>query len=203
MRHEKKCERGPIKSMQGFHQVLFILSLVALSWLTMMVVHELGHVIGGMLTGGTVQYVALPPFGISRTHVSPNPHPAIVVWLGPLSGCALPVAVFAWIGRRFLERKNIARFLAGFCLIANGAYIACGAVDRIGDCGVMLDTGTPIWVMITFGVITVPLGLYLWHGLGSLQRVLDDPPMIKPWLAYVVFFTWVMSISLEFALSAR
>ena len=68
--------------------------MLGLSWVGMMVVHELGHVIGGMLTGGTVQRVVLPVLGFSRTDVKPNPSPGIVVWAGPVIGVLLPLAMW-------------------------------------------------------------------------------------------------------------
>ncbi len=59
------------------------------------------------------------------------------------------------------------RFFAGFCLIANGAYIAFGSFDGIGDCGTMLRHGSPIWSLWLFGAITMPIGLWLWHRQGE------------------------------------
>ena len=59
------------------------------------------------------------------------------------------------------------RFLAGFCLIANGAYIGVGAFTRDGDGGDLLRDGSPAWTLCLFGIITVPSGLRLWHGLGA------------------------------------
>lgn len=185
--------------MRRFHQLLFIVSFMALSWLAMMVVHEMGHVVGSLATGGTVKRVVIHPLTISRTDVAPNPHPAIVVWLGPLFGCALPVAIFVLIGLQFVVLKSMARFFAGFCLIANGAYISCGAFDRVGDCGEMLRTGTPLWVMIGFGMVTVSLGFNLWHGLGSLPRFLADPSVIEPLTAYAVFFACAALVAVQFA----
>jgi len=67
--------------MRRFHQFLFSVSIVAMSWLIMMATHELGHVIGAALTRGTVKRVVLHPLAISRTDISPNPHPSVVVWL--------------------------------------------------------------------------------------------------------------------------
>ena len=68
-------------AMQRFHQLIFVASLLALSWFAMMAVHELGHVVGALVTGGVVERVVLHPLTISRTDVSPNPEPSIVVWL--------------------------------------------------------------------------------------------------------------------------
>jgi len=60
----------------------------------MMAVHEFGHVIGALTSGGVVERVVLYPLTISRTDVSPNPNPSIVVWLGPILGCVIPVCVW-------------------------------------------------------------------------------------------------------------
>ena len=58
------------------------------------------------------------------------------------------------------------RFFAGFCLVANGAYIGVGSFEGIADAGDMLRHGSDRWQLILFGLVTVPLGLYLWNGLG-------------------------------------
>src|SRR5258707_10264948 len=119
--------------MKRVHQVVLIVSAVLLSWLGMMIVHEFGHVVGAWLTGGTVAKVVLHPLTISRTDLSYNPQPLIVVWAGPVLGVWLPLA--AWGGAVLLRLpgRYLLRFFAGFCLIANGAYIGVGELDRIGD----------------------------------------------------------------------
>jgi hypothetical protein len=73
--------------MNRWRQFLFIVSVLALVWYGMMAVHELGHVLGAVVTNGSVERVVLHPLTISRTDVSPNPHPTAVVWLGPVIGC--------------------------------------------------------------------------------------------------------------------
>ena len=170
--------------MQRFHQLVFVFSFVALSWYVTMSLHELGHVLGAALTGGSVQRVVLHPLAISRTDVSPNPHPAIVVWFGPLAGCLLPLVALALIPASFRVARHIVRFVAGFSLIANGAYISIGSFGRVGDCAEMLRSGTPLWLMIAFGVATVPAGLYLWHGLGSVRHCINYPALVSTRLAY-------------------
>ena len=52
--------------MQRFHQLLFIVSLLALSWLTMLASHEVGHVLGAIVTGGSVERVVLHPLKTPR-----------------------------------------------------------------------------------------------------------------------------------------
>jgi hypothetical protein len=189
--------------MQRFHQLLFAVSLVALSWFAMMAVHELGHVVGAIITGSSIQGVVLNPLNISRTDVSPNPHPSIVVWFGPIVGSILPLAMFATVPQHLSVLQKVAQFFAGFCLIANGAYLSVGSFYRVGDCGEMLQTGTPLWVLLTFGALTIPLGLYLWHGLGSLNHFINDPSVVSSRMAYVVFGTLLLVVIAGFALSPR
>jgi len=150
-----------------WHQLALALVVLGLSWFGMMAVHEFGHVLGAWITGATVQDVVIPVLGFSRTDVQPNPAPGWVVWAGPIVGVVLPVALWFVALRTcpaFIEKPL--RFFAGFCLVANGAYLSLGTFDRIGDVGVMLDTGTPTWALWLFGAITIPAGFTLWHGLG-------------------------------------
>ena len=169
----------------------------------MMALHEFGHVAGALVTGGSIERVVLYPLTISRTDVSPNPHPAIVVWLGPIVGCLLPLVLFAIVPRRLTVLRNVARFFAGFCLIANGAYISIGSVNQIGDCRDMLQTGTPLGVLFVFGAVAISLGLYLWNGLGSLKEFIDHPAVVTPRMAYVVFGFFCAMVAAGFAFSPR
>jgi len=96
----------------------------------MQIVHELGHAVGAWLTGGQVTRMVLHPLAISRTDVNPNPVPAVVVWLGPIAGCCLPLlaaCLLTQIRRRTQDHptavhwqrmSSIGWFFAGFCLIA-------------------------------------------------------------------------------------
>lgn len=187
--------------MQRFHQILFVMSLLATSWFAMMAVHELGHVVGALLTGGHVKCVVLHPLSISRTDVSPNPNPTVVVWSGPIIGCFLPWTAALLIPNRKTTMRNIAAFFAGFCLLANGAYIAIGSIDSVGDCGEMLRTGTPVWLMVAFGAVTIPAGLFQWHRLGSLKKFLYDPAVIKAQDAYMAFGFLIAVVIAELLLS--
>ena len=181
--------------MQRFHQFLFIAALLALCWLLMMAVHELGHVIGALATGGNVQRVVLHPLGISRTDVFPNPHPSVVVWLGPILGCVIPTIAWRLLPHRMKTTRGMAMYFAGFCLVANGAYIAIGSFDRVGDCGVMLQTGSPLWTLCGFGAITIPLGLYVWHRLGSIRGFLADPTLIGAHTTYLLLISlWIIVV---------
>jgi hypothetical protein len=161
---EKWHPRDPSASGNRLHQAVLILATLLGSWLGMQIVHEFGHVLGGWLTGGRVARVVLHPLTFSRTDWAINPHPLLVAWAGPVFGVLLPLA--GWLLVRGRRGAYLARFFAGFCCIANGAYIAGGSFDRIGDAGDLLRYGSPIWLLWLFGLATIPLGLWLWHRQG-------------------------------------
>ncbi|MBL8849968.1 MAG: hypothetical protein JNG89_09795 [Planctomycetaceae bacterium] len=141
--------------------------IVAASWLGMQVVHECGHVIGAVTSGGRVTHVELKPWTISRTDVEPNPRPLVERWAGPIAGCVLPVS--AWLAVRPLRLPwaYLLRFFAGFCLIANGAYLGVGAAWPVGDAADILRIEPSRWPLAVFGILTVICGLLLWHRLGT------------------------------------
>ena len=151
-----------------------IISTLLVSWLLMQAVHELGHIVAGWLTGGQITQVVLHPLTISRTDVDPNPHPLTIAWSGPVVGVVMPLLAWAIAAAASLPASFL-RVFAGFCLIANGAYIGLGSFQRIGDCGIMLRYGSPIWLLWLFGIATVPAGLWLidgtrdYFGLGKHQ----------------------------------
>jgi len=186
--------------MLRFHQLLLILSTIALGWLAMMGVHELGHVISATASGGTVTRVVLHPLSFSRTDVTPNPHPLFVGWGGAVWGCLIPLALLAVVRATARSHTYLAAFFAAFCLIANGVYLAVGSFFPDGDdAGVIMAAGGPHWTLVLFGLITVPAGLYLLNGLGphfglgAAAGNVDRRAAIAVTFALVV---WVVAASL-------
>lgn len=159
--------------------VLICATLLA-SWLAMQVVHELGHIVGAWLTGGRVVRVVLDPLSISRTDLAENPCPLVVAWSGPLFGAVAPLLLWLLAARLRLPVAFVLRFFAGACLIANGAYLAAGAVVGIGDAGDLLRQGTPPWCLWLFGLLAVPAGLWLWHGQGRHFGLGAEPDEVRP-----------------------
>ena len=52
-------------------QAVLVITFLVFSWLAMQAVHELGHVLGALLTGGSPNKVYLHPLIISATAVFP------------------------------------------------------------------------------------------------------------------------------------
>lgn len=182
---------------------LLITATLALSWLAMQAVHEFGHVIGAMLSGGRIVRVILHPAAFSYTQLSGNPHPDFVTWMGPLAGTTLPL-VFAALARSLRWRGwYVFQFFAGFCLIANGTYIAFGTWGNIGDAGDLLRHGSPNYLLWTFGAITIPIGLWLWNGLGLHFGLGPNASEPSPKVCYVITALLVIVVVLELLLSTR
>jgi len=182
--------------MQRFCQVVLIVSAVLGSWLGMQAVHESGHVIAAWLSGGRVNRVVLYPLTISRTDLVENPHPLLVVWAGPLGGCLLPLLAWGIVALFRQPWVYLPRFFAGFCLIANGAYIAVGAFGLIGDAGEMLRHGSPLWSLLVFGIVAISVGLGLWHRQGSHFGLGPARGTVNPIAAYSCFAVLLALIAL-------
>lgn len=185
------------------HQCLLIASFVPLCWLAMMAVHELGHVVAGWSTGGTVAKVVVHPLAISRTDVSPNPRPLIVVWAGPLVGVLLPLLIWLIFYFTRIPGGYLLRFFAGFCLLANGAYIGVGSLGGIGDAGDMMRHGSPPWLLWLFGLIAAPLGLLFWHRLGPQFGLGESRGRVDAWAAYLSLSLLLVTLLAAFLLSPR
>lgn len=138
--------------------------VTAASWLGMMVVHELGHVIHAWVSGGRISAVVLSPIAFSRTDLSSNPSPMFVAWGGAVWGCLIPLAL--WGACRRWRLAFLPRFFLGLCLLANGAYLAAGAAVPVGDAEEMLRLGCSKGTLVAVGAPLVIAGLACWNGLG-------------------------------------
>jgi hypothetical protein len=189
--------------MKRVHQVLLIVSTVLGSWLGMQAVHESGHVLGAWLTGGRVARVVLHPLTISRTDLAHNPSPLVVVWAGPVVGVVLPLALWAVAAGLGVPGAFVLRFFAGICLIANGAYLAGGSFDGVGDCGQMLRHGSARWQLWLFGAATVPLGLWLWHRQGPHFGLGPARGQVSPGVAYFSLIAFGLLLVLGFVVDGQ
>lgn len=147
-------------------QLLLIASTLVGSWLGFLLVHEFGHAAIAWATGGAIAQLRLHPLEISWSAFAPNPRPLWVAWGGPVLGSLLPTIVLAIAHVLRSPGFYLARFFAGFCLVANGLYLGVDAFARSGDAGTLLRHGAERWELLLFASVTVPLGFRLWHGLG-------------------------------------
>jgi hypothetical protein len=148
---------------------LIVLGLaVCACWWWMMIVHELGHVVHGAVSGGRIERVVVPLVGFSRTDLSRNPHPVFVAWGGFVWGVGLPVV--GWAACAIIKarvRLGLECF-AVFCLIANGAYMATALGSPVGDVEDIVSAGGTSWPLTVGGLSAMLAGLALL--LGRLRR---------------------------------
>ena len=185
--------------MKRQHQTLLIASTLALSWLAMQVVHELGHVFAAWATGGRVAEVKLHPLAISYTLLAENPHPLWVAWMGPIVGVSLPVLAWTIAHRATLRGGYVFQFFAGFCLVANGAYLAGGSLFETGDAADIMRYGTPRAILLLFGLVTIPVGFWIWNGLGRHFGLGDKTGHVDRAVCYVVTLILSAVVVLELA----
>ena len=154
-----------------WRRVVFAVALLPVCWLGMMLVHEGGHMLAAVCTGGTVTRLVWPLWGFSRTDLGENPHPLIVVWGGPLCGALFPVLASVLV--RGIHRKSgpvSLELFSGFCLLANGLYLSVGTIASrggVGDIRDLIKWGTPVWLLWLVGLTLTAAGLFQWHRLGN------------------------------------
>lgn len=153
------------------NRLLTFALLLLTSWVVMTVVHELGHLIGGWLGAGTLVDCELAPWRLPYSLHSPDPNPRLTLWAGPLVGVTVPVAAALIIRRRW------AAFIADFCLIANGCYLALAWLsgDRLLDTPRMLAAGIHPLAIAVYCVITIGIG-YLRFRNDCQDRLATAPP---------------------------
>jgi hypothetical protein len=184
---------------QRINQFLLLIGLAGFCWPMMMLIHESGHALAAIATGGHVQRIVWYPLVFSRTDVNPNPKPLIVVWAGPIVGAIAPAAISACISAVRLSISYLISFFAGFCLIANGAYIGVGTFERVGDAKDMLRLGSPAWIMLLFGAVATICGLWIWHGVSPRLGLGSQPAYVRRDHAYGLLAVAVFICAIGFA----
>jgi hypothetical protein len=148
-------------------QALLIISSIGFSWLAFQLLHECGHIAAAKMTGGVLTQLAIAPTDISWSMFSPNPQPLLVAWGGPILGCVFPLLIYFVAVALRANALFLFKFFAGFCLVGNGTYMAVDAFTRVGDGATLITHGAAPWHLCAFAAVAVPVGLSLWHGLGT------------------------------------
>ncbi|QDV61047.1 MraY-like glycosyltransferase [Crateriforma conspicua] len=141
----------------------------------MTMTHEFGHIVGGMACGATLTDFDLAPWRMPYSLHSPDPHPLVTLWAGPLLGVAVP-----FIGAA-LVRKRWAWFIADFCLIANGGYLALAWLsgDRFLDTPRLLAAGAHPGSIVVYCMVTIGVG-YVWFRSDCIHFLAPQPSGGEP-----------------------
>lgn len=135
-------------------RISFFTFLIVVSWCVMALSHEMGHIVCGWLCGAKLIDADLLPWHMPYSFFEPDPTPLVTLWGGPVLGVLVPVIVAACV------RKPIGWFVAHFCLLANGAYIAVGwfTGEQHLDTTKLLDHGAFQISIVTYCVLTIGFG---------------------------------------------
>lgn len=163
----------------------------------MQIVHEVGHVLAAWASGGMVERVVLHPLRISRTDLSLNPAPLLVAWAGPLVGSIVPSAAWGLARWRAARFTYLLRFFAGFCLVANGAYLGAGVFRPVGDAGDILRLGGARWTLVLFGGVAVAVGFRVWHGLGPAFGLGDGLGQVSRRHSLAMLLVFLLLVAVE------
>lgn len=129
-------------------------ALLIASWCVMTFTHECGHVIGGWIGGGNLQHVELRPWRLPYSIFESDPRPLVTLWSGPILGVAIPLVAAVLVRRRWMW------FIAHFCVLANGAYLAAAWLsgDPLLDTPRLLQAGARPVSLIAYCTATILLG---------------------------------------------
>lgn len=135
-------------------RVIRFLFLLVVSWVVMTFTHEIGHIIGGMCCGAVLQSADLVPWRLPYSLFEPDPFPLVTLWAGLIIGVLIPVAVAMIAGRVWIW------FVAHFCILANGTYIAVGwwVGDRYLDTSKLLEHGASPILIAVYCLLTIGYG---------------------------------------------
>lgn len=178
--------------LRRLRQIVLVASILWIAWLLMMLIHECGHVLGAIATGGVVRQFVWYPSVLSRTDVFPNPHLLIEIWAGPIFGSAAPL-ILAVISQAF--RLRIAYLfwaIAGFCLIANGAYIGIGSIHPVGDAKELITHDVPRWILAAFGLIATVGGILIWNWISPRFGFGRTSASVNVRHAWITFFAAII-----------
>jgi hypothetical protein len=128
--------------------------LLIVSWCVFCATHEGGHIVVGWLGGGTLVAAELRPWHLPHSHFRPDPRPLATAWGGPVLGVIAPLAVAVLLRSRWLW------FVAYFCLVANGTYLAVAWLtgERLLDTQRLLAAGAWPASIVAYCVLTMVPG---------------------------------------------
>jgi len=175
------------KNTMRYHRTtscILIATWLPFCWLAMQLLHELGHLVAAWRLGVeivqfhfgllTVSHTMLDDAGQSQATL------LATTWAGPMAGMILPLVIWGIVALFRLREAFLARFLAGFCLVANGCYLLCGPADGYADTGILLANGAMRWQLTVVGIIGITLGFLLWNRQGNNFAIGPTPRPIRP-----------------------
>ena len=158
--------------------------LLIVSWVVMTFTHEMGHIVGGTCCGGTLKQADLLPWHLPYSIFEPDPRPVVTLWSGLILGVLVPV------GLAMVIRQEWMWFVANFCVLANGAYIATAwhSGERYLDTPKLLEHGASPIAIGLYCILTIGFGYVGFRrscisALSQQSNIGQQHPVDKPDIA--------------------
>ncbi len=118
--------------------------------------HECGHILGGWLGGATLVEADLLPWHLPHSLYAPDPIPLLTLWSGPIIGVVVPIGCALVFWRTWIW------FVANFCLLANGSYLANAWIsgDRFLETPRLLDADAWPLSRLLYCAVTIGFGYF-------------------------------------------
>ncbi|HBC89185.1 MAG TPA: hypothetical protein DCZ94_19775 [Lentisphaeria bacterium] len=135
------------------------LSVIAIGWFPLQLLHEAGHIISCKFNGGTVHKIAFHFNVFTETIREGSAHPVIDIWMGPIVGIILPLLLLLIPAKK--DIKEILVLFCAVCLIGNGLYIGLGWLCDGGDGWELIRYKVNLFWLILFGLPATVAGLIM------------------------------------------
>lgn len=183
---------------------LLLLGSFAFGYNAATALHELGHALAVWSVGGTVTSMTIHPFSWSYTAYGrcPAEYEEMATWAGAVFGLAGSL-LLTGLGRLCRSPFAAPLLMTGIAAcFYNGLYFLVDSLAGTGgDAEFLHRNGTPLWILIAFGLAAVGAGVFLasrllpWLGASPTDGLQDriitfltgfGPYLLAMWLYHVV-----------------
>ncbi len=136
---------------------LLLLGSFAFAYNVVSALHELGHVVGALATGGHPHSLVLHPFSTSSVEVSPDPRPLVTYGAGVLAPPVVGLALFRALRHVQAPVLLPVLLIPSIAWASSGLYLVVGAALQVGDAAVLMQTGIPRAALFAAGAACLPV----------------------------------------------
>jgi hypothetical protein len=179
--------------MKTFQKCLIVMGISVFAFNASTIVHELGHALTVIATGGKFGFIEVTPFSWSYAHYIFAPEPMATSWGGILWSVIFGLLAFfvPWVAKSRLSFIGV--LLAISSLAGEGTYLLVGTVFHVGDPASLLGQGVPPLALIVIGSLLLllcfplilPLGTLLDVGKGK-NKLMTTVAVVSPIMAYLL-----------------
>ncbi len=180
--------------MKTFQRCLIVLGAFVFAYNAGNLIHEFGHGINVLATGGSIGRISISPLSWSYISYAGGGEARATTWGGFLWETILPLLIFLGLWCIKSRASFWALLLAMVALATTAIYMLVGAFLDIGDAGFLVRVGLPTWPFVAIGagllllclLLALPLGTLLGIGRGRCSFAKTCLIVGAPILAYLL-----------------